>query len=285
MVHLSEGVLPGSRIYFHTPSQTARNTFFYPLCIGHFYCDGTYQVNRTSYDSFLIMYIRNGSGSVSIQNKTYPVTAGDIVFLDCYRPHYYETKTGWEILWIHIDGPLCNNYYHLFAASGAPVMTIQEKKVLQDFETPFQFLFHTFTHNIPCAEVLLSKYITDMLTILLNHSFQPYHCSSQTPAIDTILAYIREHFQEPLCIDDLAGQASLSRYYFIRLFKKEMSMTPHQYITALRLNSAKFYLRTTSSSIKEIGYRCGFQSENSFCISFKKLTGMTPSEYRNLDSI
>lgn len=287
MIHLSQGVLPGSRIYFHNPSQTARNTFFYPLCTGQFYCDGAYQVNRSSYDSFLVMLVQKGGGSVTFQGRATPVSAGDVVFLDCYQPHRYETRTGWDILWLHIDGPQCRGYYNLSACSGSPVISIKDKRLLQSVEKPLQFIFHTFAHNMPCPEAALSKYITDILTVLVtaDRASGLQHTAAREPCIETILAYIREHFQEPLTVENLAAQASLSPYYFIRLFKKETEMTPHQYLSALRVNSAKFYLRTTSSTVKEIGFLCGFRSENNFCIAFRKHTGLTPGEYRELDSI
>ena len=57
-------------------------------------------------------------------------------------------------------------------------------------------------------------------------------------------------------------------------------MTPHRYLIATRLNSAKFLLRTNGMSIKEIAYASGFNSESSFCSTFRKWEKVTPSEYR-----
>ncbi|MCA5960134.1 helix-turn-helix transcriptional regulator [Blautia sp. RD014234] len=66
------------------------------------------------------------------------------------------------------------------------------------------------------------------------------------------------------------------------MLQKETGMTPHSYLTSIRLQQAVYYLKTTNRTIKDIAYACGFQSENSFCITFKKQIGYTPSEYRCL---
>ena len=58
----SKGVLPSSEIYFHTPSETARNLFFYPLCVGHYWCSGEYRVDRSSYNSYLALFVEKGTG-------------------------------------------------------------------------------------------------------------------------------------------------------------------------------------------------------------------------------
>lgn len=283
MVHTSKGVLPNSRIYFHTPSPMAQLSYFYPLCIGHFYCNEQYLVKRTTYDSFLIMLVQKGTGNVTTNGISFSVESGDVVFIDCYEPHSYGTKEGWEILWIHITGPMCRQYYEIFCGTNHYKTSFIHKKAFQDFETPFLYLYHCFMRGTPCSEAAMSKYITDLLTALIDPSFDTPPDICTIPAVETALAFIREHFHEPVTVEQIASEVSLSPYYFIRLFKKETSMTPHQYITSLRINSAKFYLKTTSFSVKEITFLCGFQSENSFCITFKKLAGITPSEYRNLE--
>ena len=85
-----------------------------------------------------------------------------------------------------------------------------------------------------------------------------------------------------LTMEELADHVSLNLSYFIRCFKKETGMTPHSYLISIRLQQAVYYLKTTDRTVKDIGFACGFQSENSFCITFKKHKGYTPSEYRSL---
>lgn len=90
------------------------------------------------------------------------------------------------------------------------------------------------------------------------------------------------HFDEMITLDQLAAMSSLSPYYFSRQFTKAVGETPHQYIISVRIDAAKYLLKNTSLSIKEIGYRCGFSSESSFNTTFRKRCGHSPGQYRHL---
>ncbi|MCR5627211.1 MAG: helix-turn-helix transcriptional regulator [Lachnospiraceae bacterium] len=70
--------------------------------------------------------------------------------------------------------------------------------------------------------------------------------------------------------------ASLSPYYFSRLFKAETSFTPHQYVIETRISAAKYLLTSTSEPISQIAYKTGFPDESSFCACFRKKENVTP---------
>lgn len=89
---------------------------------------------------------------------------------------------------------------------------------------------------------------------------------------------------QPLSLEQMARQSSLSPYYFSRLFKEETGYTPHQYLVMVRINAAKYYLKSTNLSIKQITQRCGFSSQSNFCAVFRRFTGETPGVYRDDDS-
>jgi AraC-like DNA-binding protein len=85
---------------------------------------------------------------------------------------------------------------------------------------------------------------------------------------------------EPLSIPDLAASCGLSQSHFRQRFHKETGFTPSDYLTRQRIRRAKQLLRVHRTSITEIAFKLGFQSSPYFAAVFKKLTGMTPSEYR-----
>ena len=53
-------IAPESEYFVYSPSAVARNTFFYPICTGHFIYEPHYELRRTSYDSYLLMYVQKG---------------------------------------------------------------------------------------------------------------------------------------------------------------------------------------------------------------------------------
>ena len=84
-----------------------------------------------------------------------------------------------------------------------------------------------------------------------------------------------------MCIRDrLAKNANMSPFHFSRVFTAQTGFTPHQYLIATRINSAKFLLKLPDVPVKEIAFGSGFNSESSFCSTFRKWENMTPSEYR-----
>ena len=99
--------------------------------------------------------------------------------------------------------------------------------------------------------------------------------------MENVISYINEHFTGKITIQTLAEQAMLSQYHFIRMFKSYTSFTPHEYIVNIRISAAKYMLKNTSLSVKDIGLDAGFPSESAFCTAFKKKMGITPTEYRN----
>ena len=139
-----------------------------------------------------------------------------------------------------------------------------------------------FAMHVPYNEIWLSKYITDMLSFLLDMPDYTLLASAGNTVSERAISYMQQKFSSNLTMEELAGHVSLNLSYFIRCFKKETGMTPHRYLTSIRLQQAVYYLKTTDRTVKDVGYACGFQSENSFCITFKKHTGYTPSEYRCL---
>ena len=79
----------------------------------------------------------------------------------------------------------------------------------------------------------------------------------------------------------MAESANLSAPYFCYLFKTITGVPPAKYLKTLRMQQAATLLTTTFLSIKEIVRRVGLTDESHFVRDFKRLYGMTPSEYRN----
>jgi AraC-like DNA-binding protein len=91
--------------------------------------------------------------------------------------------------------------------------------------------------------------------------------------------YIDSHFAEPIALDAISDEAYFSKFHFIRTFRKIYGMTPHQYLTAVRIRQTKLLLKN-GSSVSEACFSVGFDSLSSFTGLFKRQTGITPSAYR-----
>ncbi|WP_338870018.1 AraC family transcriptional regulator [Spirosoma sp. SC4-14] len=90
--------------------------------------------------------------------------------------------------------------------------------------------------------------------------------------------FIDNHFSDNIDLHTIASEASLSRFHFIRVFKRLYGRTPHQYVISVRIEQAKRLLRA-NRAVKDVCFAVGFESTSSFTGLFKKATGYTPSDY------
>jgi AraC family transcriptional regulator len=80
----------------------------------------------------------------------------------------------------------------------------------------------------------------------------------------------------------LASDAGLSRFHFCRAFKDSMGLSPHAWLRQYRLEQAKTMLRDPSNSIVTVAVALGYASQTAFAAAFKRLTGISPGEWRRL---
>lgn len=92
--------------------------------------------------------------------------------------------------------------------------------------------------------------------------------------------YIDMNFAKELSLDEVSKEVGVSPYYFSKLFKEESGVNFVEYVTNVRMDSAKKMLKDSSYSIKEICIDVGYGDPNYFSRIFKKCIGLTPSEFR-----
>ena len=104
-----------------------------------------------------------------------------------------------------------------------------------------------------------------------------------TKQIKAAKLYIDTHFSDEINLDKVAGKALVSKFHFIRVFKRYYGRTPNQYLQEVRIEMAKKIL-LKRKSIDEVCDSIGFKSKTSFINLFKKMTGVTPLAYQNKKS-
>lgn len=96
-----------------------------------------------------------------------------------------------------------------------------------------------------------------------------------------VVAFIEEHYAEPLRLEQLAKLAHLSKNHLLRVFKQCYQTTPGDYIVRLRLAKAKELMRHSGLSLSEIAYASGFGDSNYFSRAFRKQFGQAPRTWRS----
>lgn len=92
--------------------------------------------------------------------------------------------------------------------------------------------------------------------------------------------YLSDHLTQEIRTEDIAAAVGLSPYHLSRLFKTHTGMTMREYLTRERIESAKQLLATTDRTIPQISSLLRFCDQSYFTVVFRRLTGLTPGEYR-----
>jgi AraC family transcriptional regulator len=95
-----------------------------------------------------------------------------------------------------------------------------------------------------------------------------------------ITDWMAEHVAEEFNLDRLAAQAGLSKFYFNRLFKSAVGISPSHYHINLRMDEARRLLRETKRSVVDVALDVGYANPSHFAQLFRRETGLSPSDYR-----
>lgn len=279
MKSVEKFVAEQSDYFIYTPSRQAMEMFLYPLQCGAFTYLPGYSLTRESFDSYLLMYIQKGELTVAFSDRIQNVRAGSFVLLNCYKLHSYCSTSGWECIWCHFDGVTAEAYYNSIVSRLGNVFSLpDEYPAVRKLEA----ILDVFYKGAPVREPLMSRYLTDILTEFLLYTPSTARDTDYTAMAEEITSYISEHFSENIQVKELAARANMSLYHFIRVFKKETGFTPHEYLVNIRIATARYLLKNSNLTVKDICFSTGFSSESVFCGAFRRHQGMTPMQYRNL---
>jgi two-component system response regulator YesN len=103
---------------------------------------------------------------------------------------------------------------------------------------------------------------------------------SASVAVRRILAYIDRNYNRSINLSDAALLVGLHPQHLCRKFKREVGISIQKYLLRVRIRVAICLLAQSYKSVKEIGYELGFYNPEIFSKSFKRLTGVSPKNYR-----
>lgn len=131
--------------------------------------------------------------------------------------------------------------------------------------------------NIENSKKFFFEFYNEIMFICSSVSMQ-----KSVDLVERIRDYVNERYSKDLCLEQIADDLMVSVKYVSRIFKQKMGVNLTDYIYDVRVNKAKELLKTTNMKINEISSQVGIESRTTFLRVFKKRTGVSPNEYRNL---
>lgn len=251
---------------------------------------------RHAHPRFEISYVKEGSGIYRVGERKYPMEKGDVFVFSAGEQHCI-TYVGTEGL------TLVNLQFeprYLWGSTGDRLGDAHsgicffhkesfENRIEKNIASPLSDQIKAIEDELAHSETEYALAVKSHLNLLLIRLIRDYDYAcpdsamkgSRLHTIKRVLTYIDGHFTEPVSLDELSRLAGLSPNYFCMLFRRVIGITLWDYISRKRIDLATSYIMKESGlSMMEIASRCGFNSSASFNKTFKKITGMTPCEYR-----
>jgi len=114
------------------------------------------------------------------------------------------------------------------------------------------------------------------------HKLRAYNDGLPKEMLKQAIEYINTHLGENLSLAAMAAALHISPYYFCRLFKQSTGMSPHRYLMQQRLDRAKQLLRLPELTVTRIAIECGFANQSHFAKYFRRHTGVSPTQFRQM---
>jgi len=261
-----------------TPSPEVRQKTMFVQCMGHFRSIPGYGIfNRSKLKSCLLLYTSHGSGIISYKGQTVKLTPGMAALIDCTVPHSYycAPDEGWDFRWIHFAGSCIDGYITDYMSNWGIAPNPEGTRFFQD-------IYELMHNNDQVSFISCSSKLISLCSDMLIHLLQSNDNSTRriSPVISSAVALMEEEFQSDLDLTCICKKLSVSKFYFLRIFKQQTGFTPNEYLTTVRLNCAKSLLRSTAMTIESIALDCGFSTSTYFIQVFKKREAVTPLQYR-----
>lgn len=138
--------------------------------------------------------------------------------------------------------------------------------------------------QLPGHQVMRHSLVTMLLLEVIRHSENNVRgvveVNPEQAALNRAASYLQQQFARPITVESAALMAGLSPSHFIRAFKRHTGKTPHSYLRDIRIEQASARLRDKSQRITEVALACGFANSSHFSTVFKRVMGISPSDYR-----
>lgn len=253
------------------------------------------------HSEYEIIYVEEGEGDCLVGDCIISYSKGDLILFGSELPHSmqspscYGQEPGLKVKGVNIQFE--KDFMHYSISQYSQFIPI--RNLLEDARRGIRFsVSHTlarkligFIQQIPLAKgaeqiILLLSLLQTMAEDADRNYLTTSHYTPPSPSImrnermEKILTYLNKHYTESIGLDEIASYTAMNPSAFCRYFKENTGKTFKEYVLELRIGYACKLLISSMINISQISVACGFESSVHFNRIFKKVTGMTPTEYR-----
>lgn len=245
--------------------------------------------NRRTLDNNVLIMVKEGTLFLSQNGVKYELGPNHYIFLPAYEEHHgYQVSSGkLSYLWVHF---LFNETISI-ETKDSIYMAMDGDYIIPEYgvisHTQRAALLFNQLLDLSHQDSLYSNKIIDyalsLLFMEIAQEFLEMHNKIKnniSPNVSRIMEWIKANYYHNITISEIAKEFGYNSDYLSSLFTKTTGTTLIHYINKTRIDISKSLLVNYDVSIKEVAYSCGFSDEKYYMKTFKKLEGMTPTQYK-----
>lgn len=254
----------------------------YTLFCGRQQCPSLYSFGPAVRECYLLHFCLDGCGDFYANDQHYHLEKGQGFLICPNELTFYQADEAhpWTYAWIGLSGEQVSHYLDLAGISSrTPVFRCPDVDLIRS-DIDDMIAHHTLSYS---CEVHIQGILMKILSYLIEVSSHPRQKEENGNSlyVSRAISYIHKNYQNPVSVQEIADYLSLNRSYLTELFVRTLHLSPQQFLMKYRITKAVDFLTSTDLSVEHIACSCGYANISSFSKAFKKVTGISPSQYRN----
>ncbi|MCR2032660.1 AraC family transcriptional regulator [Anaerofustis stercorihominis] len=248
----------------------------------YIFSNGTQDFPNHFHDHYVIGLINEGNRTLTYGEKKYYIKSDDMILFNSYDNHDCRNEDNSLLKYIAVNIPKQSMEYLTYIIKDKNTLKFKYP-IIKDMGLAKQFIkVHDMIMENENEMEREELFILFMDELIDKYSkYKSLEITNENIKIQTIENYIKENYDKIISLDILSEISGFNKYSVIRSFTKIKGITPYRYIETIRINKSKELLKF-NNDIVEVALKLGFTDQSHFTKTFKKLTGLTPGEYKNI---
>lgn len=240
-----------------------------------------------------LVFVTGGKGRIIIGKKSYQVKEGMLFYVCPDIPHFIEKD---------VEEPMCFLSVHFSYArvsfndnkwdikNAAEMLSLHPGQELKDYyhiENIFKKLVYSWNEKQPGYEFITKTLLQQLLIAIYQNITKQNRNYSTTLKVEKVIQYMHQNINNRVTLTELSELVQLSSTYLSRAFKASTGYSVIEFFNKIKIDKAKELIIEGNKRVKEVAQALGFTDEFYFSRIFKRIEGISPSEYysRNVHEV